>query len=66
MKVRGYAYSGGGQSVIRVDVSTDDGATWTTANLEPIQKRRYRSAVSVCMWVHHFCVMPCMEFTFYA
>lgn len=51
MKVRGYAYSGGGQAVIRVDVSADDGATWTTANLEPIQKRRYRSAVSVCMYV---------------
>ena len=42
MKVRGYAYSGGGQAVIRVDVSIDGGETWTTAELEPIQKRRYR------------------------
>ncbi len=41
-KVRGYAFSGGGQAVIRVDVSADGGATWTTATLDPIQKRRYR------------------------
>ena len=45
MKVRGYAYSGGGQAVIRVDVSCDGGQTWTTAELEPIQKRRYRSEI---------------------
>ena len=42
VKVRGYAYSGGGQAVIRVDVSIDGGETWTTADLEPIHKRRYR------------------------
>lgn len=34
--VRGYAYSGGGAAVVRVDVTTDDGATWHTARLEPI------------------------------
>lgn len=36
--VKGYAYSGGGKMVVRVDVSTDAGKTWTTANLEQLQK----------------------------
>lgn len=31
----GYAYSGGGRSVIRVDVSLDDGKSWSQANLLP-------------------------------
>ena len=43
-QVAGYAYSGGGQPIIRVDVSADDGATWTTAELRPIDARRYRCA----------------------
>ena len=42
MQVHGYAFSGGGQSIIRVDVSADGGATWTTADLEPVDRRRYR------------------------
>lgn len=32
--VRGYAWAGGGRGIIRVDVSGDGGATWTTATLE--------------------------------
>lgn len=31
--VQGYAWSGGGQGIIRVDVSADEGATWHTADL---------------------------------
>ncbi|KAL6876905.1 Oxidoreductase, molybdopterin-binding domain-containing protein [Trichoderma novae-zelandiae] len=31
--LNGYAYSGGGRSVIRVDVSLDDGKTWSQADL---------------------------------
>ncbi len=31
--VQGYAYSGGGRGIVRVDVSSDGGATWKTANL---------------------------------
>ena len=34
--VRGYAYSGGGAAVARVDVSADNAKTWHTATLEPI------------------------------
>lgn len=43
VEVRGYAYSGGGHAIIRVDVSADDGKTWTTAQLEPVYDRRYRN-----------------------
>jgi sulfite oxidase len=31
--VKGYAYSGGGHDIVRVDVSCDDGDTWHTAML---------------------------------
>lgn len=33
--VNGYAYSGGGRAVIRVDVSLDDGKSWSQAELLP-------------------------------
>ena len=34
--VRGWAFSGGGQAVIRVDVSADGGKTWASADLTPV------------------------------
>lgn len=34
IKVSGYAWSGGGRKIIRVDVSADGGSTWKTSNLE--------------------------------
>jgi len=48
--VTGYAYSGGGQPIIRVDVSADGGASWTTAQLQPIDARRYRCARPARFW----------------
>ncbi|KAH7324364.1 Oxidoreductase, molybdopterin-binding domain-containing protein [Stachybotrys elegans] len=35
ISVGGYAYSGGGRAIIRVDVSLDDGKTWDQAYLLP-------------------------------
>lgn len=35
MTVAGYAYSGGGRGIQRVDVSLDGGKTWTVAQLTP-------------------------------
>jgi sulfite oxidase len=35
IKVQGYAFSGGGRAVIRVDVSADNGKTWKAAELLP-------------------------------
>uniref|UniRef100_A0A1B6LRG4 Sulfite oxidase n=1 Tax=Graphocephala atropunctata TaxID=36148 RepID=A0A1B6LRG4_9HEMI len=34
VKLRGYAFSGGGHQVVRVDVTADKGHTWHTATLE--------------------------------
>ena len=33
LTVKGYAYSGGGRGIVRVDVSIDNGATWRAATL---------------------------------
>ena len=33
--VEGYAFSGGGRRIVRVDVSTDNGQTWSQATIEP-------------------------------
>eukprot|EP00933_Yihiella_yeosuensis_P070685 TRINITY_DN78836_c0_g1_i1.p1 TRINITY_DN78836_c0_g1~~TRINITY_DN78836_c0_g1_i1.p1 ORF type:complete len:660 (+),score=140.00 TRINITY_DN78836_c0_g1_i1:139-2118(+) len=33
LEVKGFAWSGGGRGIVRVDVSLDDGQTWTTADL---------------------------------
>jgi len=33
LQVKGFAWSGGGRGIVRVDVSADDGATWHTATL---------------------------------
>lgn len=41
--VRGYAYSGGGQGIVRVDVSVDEGKTWQTAQLKRVPQRPGRS-----------------------
>lgn len=35
LTVKGFAWAGGGRAIIRVDVTVDGGATWTTATLEP-------------------------------
>nr|KAG5706776.1 hypothetical protein BaRGS_007279 [Batillaria attramentaria] len=41
--VRGYAWSGGGRGIIRVDVSADGGKTWHTAELQPNGQTPYRA-----------------------
>lgn len=35
VNLTGYAYSGGGRAIIRVDISPDNGRTWTQARLLP-------------------------------
>lgn len=38
--LRGYSWSGGGRNVIRVDVSTDGGKTWSVAELHENAKKQ--------------------------
>ncbi|KAI7843653.1 hypothetical protein COHA_002555, partial [Chlorella ohadii] len=38
--VKGYAWSGGGQGIIRVDVSADGGKTWHDAQLQKVPQKR--------------------------
>lgn len=41
--VKGYAWSGGGNGIIRVDVSTDGGKTWQDANLKKVHQQSGRA-----------------------
>ncbi|GFO45827.1 sulfite oxidase-like [Plakobranchus ocellatus] len=41
--LKGYAWSGGGRGIIRVDVSADGGNTWHEATLKPNGQTPYRS-----------------------
>jgi sulfite oxidase len=38
VKVKGYAWSGGGNGIIRVDISVDDGHTWQDATLKKVDQ----------------------------
>lgn len=49
----GYAYSGGGRSIIRVEISTDDGLTWEECTIDtlPVQDS-IRHGYKCFIWVH--------------
>ncbi|KAI7856915.1 Oxidoreductase, molybdopterin-binding domain-containing protein [Circinella umbellata] len=55
VKVQGYALSGGGRSIQRVDVSGDDGNTWVHAELQsqPITERTSVYIWSWTLWTAH-------------
>jgi len=40
VKVKGYAWSGGGNGIIRVDISVDDGHTWQDATLKKVDQEQ--------------------------
>ncbi|KAH7462109.1 Sulfite oxidase, mitochondrial [Phytophthora ramorum] len=49
--VKGYAWSGGGRNIIRVDISADGGKTWTPAELHESGKRqKYNRAWAWTPW----------------
>lgn len=50
--IEGYAISGGGRKIIRVDISTDDGQTWNQAQIEPDQQIGSK-AWSWTRWKYH-------------
>jgi sulfite oxidase len=43
VRVEGYAFSGGGRKIIRVDVNADDGRTWHQAELLKNETMGYKS-----------------------
>ncbi|XP_052824361.1 sulfite oxidase [Octopus bimaculoides] len=43
IEIQGYAWSGGGRGIIRVDVSIDGGKTWQTASLQTAKQSLYRT-----------------------
>ena len=55
VKVGGWAYGGGGRNVIRVDVTGDNGMTWSTATLKEGSQQRFRHAWA---WVFWECDVP--------
>lgn len=48
--VKGYAWSGGGRSIIRVDVSMDGGRTWSEAELTPSDRRSLYKSWDWTLW----------------
>ncbi len=55
--VRGYAWSGGGRDVVRVDVSSDGGKTWTSAQLKKLPQRPGRAWAWTLWEVSCVCVL---------
>jgi len=49
-QVEGYAWSGGGRNIVRVDVSADGGETWTTAELGKGSEQPYMQAWAWTLW----------------
>ena len=50
MKVRGWAWAGGGRSVVRVDLTGDDSKSWVTANLGEGSQQRFGRAWAWTFW----------------
>lgn len=48
--VKGYAYSGGGRGIVRVDVSIDGGDTWHTARLLDGSEQPFDRAWAWTFW----------------
>ncbi len=42
--VRGFAYSGGGRGIVRVEVSADGGKSWKEASLEQLREQQWLAA----------------------
>merc|ERR1711957_13834 len=55
VNLQGYAYSGGGLAVIRVDISVDGGATWTQADFERAEEKQSSRTGRAWAWVQWKC-----------
>jgi sulfite oxidase len=50
VELKGYAWSGGGRSIIRVDVSLDGGKTWQVADVKPTANQEDGRAWAWSLW----------------
>ena len=50
MRASGWAWAGGGRNIVRVDVSGDDGKTWTTATITDGADQRFGRAWAWVFW----------------
>ncbi|CAK9016368.1 unnamed protein product [Durusdinium trenchii] len=50
VEVKGFAWSGGGRGIVRVDVSIDEGNTWVTADLLDGKDQPYNRAWAWTFW----------------
>lgn len=50
MKVKGWAWAGGGRKIVRVDLTGDDAKTWTSANLLEGSEQRVGRAWAWTFW----------------
>jgi len=50
VEISGYAWSGGGRSIARVDITTDGGSTWSTATLGKGHEQRVGRAWGWTLW----------------
>ena len=48
--IKGFAWSGGGRNIIRVDVSIDDGQTWQMAELQEGSEQPFNQAWAWTFW----------------
>ena len=48
--MKGYAWSGGGRGIVRVDVSTDGGKTWHSAELQPPPNQTLYKTFAWTLW----------------
>jgi nitrate reductase (NAD(P)H) len=60
-KVSGYAYSGGGRRIIRVEVTLDDGATWDNCRI--IYKEKPNAYGKMWCWVQYELAIPLQRLT---
>jgi len=50
LTIKGYAWSGGGRNIIRVDISIDDGLTWNQAILTDGKNQEFNRAWAWTLW----------------
>jgi sulfite oxidase len=58
ISMKGFAWSGGGRGIVRVDVSADGGANWTTAELSPPENQKWNRVWGWTIWKADLPVPP--------